>query len=264
MRVLATSSAYGVLLMGTLVLSVLGLSCAPSGALSKPVVKDCVLPDDQTGTLSGHWRITPIPIAFKQSDFSTDEMAQMVKAADTWNSFYTQSQGFPLIDYGGDSANPRLSIAAKPSALCSQGIVSATQFIGQVVVYKAVHWPYANLHTAIGLTSFCPIPAKPLNNFFMAIMEINYEDFFVDGKKQPDLQSIFLHELGHLVGLNHSCETKDKTGTPNCNSADLNQDYFNAVLFPVILFDSAGQGEQRRDLQSNDQGRANCLYQGTK
>jgi len=37
--------------------------------------------------------------------------------------------------------------------------------------------------------------------------------------------------------------------------------YGQAVMAPVFRFDSMGYGEQKRFLQENDEGRANCLYE---
>jgi hypothetical protein len=95
----------------------------------------------------------------------------------------------------------------------------------------------------------------------MAVIEINYQNFFVDGKKLPDLESIILHEFGHLMGLNHSCEAAAKTGVPSCNQSGLNPDYISASMYPVFAFSTDGTGEQKRDLGTNDESRANCLYQ---
>ena len=74
---------------------------------------------------------------------------------------------------------------------------------------------------------------------------------------------IFIHELGHLAGLNHSCEAKDKDGFPNCTAANIKQEYLFAVMFPIVVFSNNIDGEKRRQLQSNDQGRMNCVYDKT-
>ena len=84
---------------------------------------------------------------------------------------------------------------------------------------------------------------------------------FVAGHKQPDLQSIVLHEIGHVLGLNHSCEAASTgTGVPGCNDFGVSSAYASAVMAPLFGFDENGYGEQKRQLTQNDEGRANCLY----
>ncbi len=161
---------------------------------SGSVVRTCSLPTDQANTISGRWKVVPIPIAVHAADFDEEELAALKSAADVWNSFYSQSLSLSVLDYGTTSVQS--SSAAKPTSLCNTGLIQGSRFLGDVVVYKQGRWPYSN-HSAIALTNFCVVPASPIPSIFMAIIEVNYEDFFVEGKKQPDLKSIFVHELGH-------------------------------------------------------------------
>lgn len=246
-----------------LILAVGGLTnCAkartPKKATQSTLVKQCILPDDQAGTLSGRWKKLPVPIAVKTGNFDDAEINEIQAAVKTWNQFYGASLNLTVLDSGAEKI--RDVSKEKPTTLCSEGILQGNEFTGQVVIYKHAQWPYPNTE-AIALTSFCPISAQPLPNIYMAIMEFNYQHFFVEGTKLPDLQTIFLHEFGHLLGLDHSCNTQSKNGYPLCSDPAMSKDYYQAVMFPIIPFTAGGQGEQRRELQSNDQGRANCLYQ---
>lgn len=242
-------------------------NCAKKKAVKPAVkksalVKECVLPPDQVGTILARWKVLPVPIAVKTNNFEPTEVAEISAAVKTWNSFYGQSLSLTVLDSG----DPLRSVDSKLPAtgtLCSQGILQGNQYAGQVVIYKHGQWPYPNAEV-IALTSNCPVPAKPMNNIYMAIMEINYQHFFVEGTKIPDLQSIFLHEFGHLLGLDHSCNTQTKTGFPVCSDPKMPESYLKAVMFPVIPFTSDGKGESRRSLNDNDMGRANCLYQDMK
>lgn len=231
-------------------------SCAPTQKNS--TVKECVLPSDQSGSLSGHWQQTPIQIAFHQGDFDSTEVSSILNAADEWNRFFKESMGSSILDYG-DSSSPRQSTTGKPAILCPQQVQSTPTSGGVITIYKQSTWPSAS-KSAIALTTYCPVEASPIKIFNSAIMEVNYQDYFLDGKKKPDLTSIFAHEFGHLVGLDHSCDSNKRAGFPSCSSTSLPTAYFNAVMFPVVLFSDSGVGEQRRTLMENDQGRANCLY----
>ncbi|MCM2279746.1 MAG: hypothetical protein NDJ89_16855 [Oligoflexia bacterium] len=244
-----------------LVIAAIAIACAPQ-ATRRSVVQGCVLPKDQLGTLYGKWRSTPLPLAFHQGDFSAAEMREIMQAADTWNEFYGASLGIETtLDYG-DPANPRTSSLARvdSSLVCNQTIVSGNSYTGSVVIYKNASWAYSSMTNVMAFTSRCRVPASPLPTYFNSAIELNYKDFFVVGKKVPDLQTIILHELGHLLGLDHSCEAGGKVGMPNCQSGSINPDYTEAVMFPTFSFDSSGYGIRKRELQENDEGRANCLY----
>lgn len=238
-------------------------ACAPKVDDEVETIYQCELPADQSKTLSARWKKTVIPLAFKSGDFSGSELGAIMDAADRWNTHYMKTQGMPVFDYGTRSS-PRMSTVSKAASICSYTLINNTtgQFQGSVVIYKHTSWPYSAVD-AIALTSFCKTAATPLSNMYMAIMEVNYQYFFVSGRRQPDLSSIFVHELGHLLGLDHSCSASTKEGFPNCNDASLNQAYYDAIMFPTVFFDSSGVGQSRVQLQVNDQSRANCLYGGT-
>jgi hypothetical protein len=232
------------------------------GGSGMSVVKDCVLPQDQLGTLTGKWRTTPVPIALHQGDFSSSEAAQIIEAANTWNAFYANSLGLAPIDFGS-GASPRTSSAGRPSGvdICNSQLVQGSTYSGPIVVYKNSVWNFPDQPSVIALTSYCRTQATPLPFFYMQLIDLNYQNFFSTGNKQPDLQTIILHEFGHLLGLNHTCEATARAGVPSCNSPDLNPTYSSALMFPTFNFDSATlRGEIKRSLNSNDQGRANCLY----
>lgn len=244
----------------TLLIGPFGMSCGAQKK-SKNMVRECVLPQDQLGTLSGRWRLAPVPVAFHAGDFSNEEMHEIILAADTWNDFYAETLGLSPVDIG-TAESPRLSNSPRPnnSYTCAQALIQGNAYTGEVVIYKNGVWPFPSQANAMALTSFCRNPSKPLPEFYMATIDLNYQNFFVNGQRLPDLRTIILHEFGHLLGLNHSCEGTARPGIPACGDRAIAPSYLEALMFPSFSFDSNGYGQIKRQLNENDQGRANCLY----
>jgi hypothetical protein len=87
---------------------------------------------------------------------------------------------------------------------------------------------------------------------------LNFEGYNAPGRQRVDVQSLLLHELGHVLGLLHSCngsvgDAIDGTSAPACGVAP--DRYREAVMYPVLEV-----GQERRDLRQNDYDRINCIY----
>lgn len=216
---------------------------------------ECVLPGDQSSSVGGRWPITPILVAYADG-FTEQEVAQMSLGLQSWNRFYETSKSYPLFDDG--SPNYRRTSGSFPSSPCSYSLIQNNQYVAPVIIYKESLWPYTP--AAIAVTTTCPVNGPTMPSYFMGAIQLNYQYFFSGGLPVPDIQSIVLHELGHLGGLKHSCEFGSQTpGMPDCNNGSLNPEYRGASLYPKFSWNGQ-QGEVRRSLNSNDQGRMNCVY----
>jgi hypothetical protein len=228
-----------------------GAGCAPQ---MDAVTTECVVNEDQTTTFKGRWANTPVPLAVEINDFSNSELTEIQAAITRWNNFFSQSKGFKLYLSG---TNPLGVISSgltrtTKSNVCSTAIVTPSGFSNSIRIYKTrSNWTYGS--QVMALTSLCPIsrPGAQFREFTNAVMEVNYQHYFVAGKPLPDLQSIILHELGHILGLDHSCNGSDCEGASD--------DYVEAVMYPALGFDGI-YGRVKRNLMNNDQQRANCLY----
>ncbi|MBC7387056.1 MAG: hypothetical protein H7301_12965 [Cryobacterium sp.] len=242
-------------------------SCAP--ASDEDSYSDaCVLPSDQTQTLTGRWYRLPVFISFRDGHFNSYELGLAMDAADNWNRFFGATQGVAVFDYG-TRASPRLdqkTTSPPAGGICSEATPDVSRPGGyrtSLTIFKRTTWIYAT--SAIAITSTCTTAASPVKALTNAMMELNYQTYFTSGKPVPDLTSIFTHELGHLIGLDHSCagsyDASSPTHPPVCSNSGLDSSYFSAVMYPSFAFKSDGvTGIPRKSLNGNDQGRTSCLY----
>jgi hypothetical protein len=88
---------------------------------------------------------------------------------------------------------------------------------------------------------------------------------------QQQMRSVFLHELGHSVGLDHSCQLDRASGTfRGCAGLVSDHPYVKAVMYPTLrirspsyspsIAASASVLEIKEALAPNDLTRAGCVF----
>ncbi len=251
---------FGNLLIPFIILVLLSAACQKSRR-GQEFLLSCEIGADQGGTISGVWEVRPIPIAFRVtnstiSNWTTEEINAILQAARNWNTFFKASMGFPIFDIGGAS-NPYITTDPLLSNVCQGTMLSGGSFIKKMIIEKRnSNWSTAQ-KDVLAITDFC----APSGIMEYAQLRFNYQFFFNSNQSVPDLESLALHELGHIMGINHSCAGQQTNGFPLCADPGIDIGYIEAVMFPGVNFNGL-VGELKRQLKNNDMGRTNCAYKG--
>ncbi len=233
-------------------------SCGGSESTSESPLT-CDVPSDQTSSFRGKWALTPLPLAVVISEFDSDQRLAISNAMNTWNAFAASSRGvIPLL---ASSVEPIQEVSGtSPSdfaSVCSSPQLQGSVYSGQIFLIADSSWSSRSA-SIVALTTLCPESgaASARRGLRGGQIEVNVRDFFAVGKLQPDMESVMLHEFGHLLGLDHSCST-GASSLPLC--AEAPNDYLNAAMYPQIRF-IGSNSIQRRELNVNDRTRMGCLY----
>ena len=226
----------------------------------------CALPKDQgSGSLVGQWANLPITLVFDQDFYTTNNGATMPSlraAVTTWNS-WASLRGKTAFKISNDGSGATAGMAIPAFTDCSQP--SYTAALGSTVGI----WKIRSSGNGANARASCGTNQTLLasnvqgstdwitsgGNITGASILLNFSDWNAPGKSSIDVQSLLLHELGHVIGLLHSCSStiSDRTSSPNCAVAPVS--YLIAVMYPALLI-----GQLRQSLTQNEYARVNCLY----
>lgn len=236
---------------------------------------NCLLqPDQGAGSLKASWNSLPVPVAFDKDFYLTDNgeiVPSLRSSVRTWNGWANLRgmQGL-VISNDGTGVSAGMEIPDLVTT-CSQAIYSA-QVTDVVGIWKInAQGRHQNQRDACGAVNgvngrILPTGVQGQTDWITlngktvgASILLNFEEFNAPGKLRVDVESLLLHELGHVLGLLHSCngsssDSIDGTSAPACNSG-LDSQYLDAVMFPFLEINLL-----RRKLGQNDYNRINCLY----
>jgi hypothetical protein len=225
---------------------------------------DCPVAADQKSSFMAASSRFPITLTM-DSRWDSVERAALFKAAEAWNTI-AKASGQPQF------FNIEIGQVRDLSGYSSiEGCELPEGSEGQFPVVRVSN---ADTWTAMGFSRSTPavtLRCHRGDELTKQAVVVN-----VDLISTEQLMSVFIHELGHTIGLDHSCQLDaDAPGFRSCNGLSADHPYREAVMYPALRIASPAQAkyggygyssysssaiELKEVLKSNDIERASCLY----
>jgi hypothetical protein len=204
-------------------------------------------PKDQHGAYANPIDARKIVTLSVDTRFSEGERKKIESAVQTWNE--TAREIFKI-------KYQNMSSRAHPASTSDCQFVGSSNTLSMIKETDMGHWK------SLGLTEANPgvtIRCTQSKNFVVRqVVMLNFEL----GVKDEQIESVVLHELGHSLGLKHSC-------SPGVDAAEYisclkvqevkNHPYQEAVMYPIIEV-----GTIKNKLTENDLERAACILGESK
>jgi hypothetical protein len=250
-------------------------SCGPVATKKKRsnrLVTNCQTPQDQSQSFQGRWlpiwsfenSSEPITLTIAENTESAFVSAT-AEAVSKWNAHFSnfkmtvmdlrQGAAPSLSSCCGSSTSSILTSSLRQFAVDSGVKRSVGVHFLDPAQWQSRYGAASKDVLAFTEHSFLSKNGHPMNHLFKNSIIVVNKTLFTTPQASGvtfDLVSVLTHELGHLLGLRHSCNQAEQ-GLPDCETAP--DSYLTASLFPAFA-----PGEVRKELNENDQGRINCVY----
>jgi hypothetical protein len=183
-----------------------------------------------------------------------DYMAAIQAAAKRWNDFGQQQKGADFFTVGtGDLPD---DLRTQKFSDCSLNDVGDENHFYLMLETDMNHWKTSGFSSNIpGGTVRCYVNGALTKQVIMVNPSLIQPSQFM---------SVVIHEMGHSLGLDHSCTMGAGSDSyVGCSAiTDVHHPYYLAVMYPMLVSDpTLSNGFAiKEDLQANDTDRASCFY----
>lgn len=243
------SSTVAALTLSAALLMLFACAKQPQSAQDPILTANCQAAPDQRKSFFLPLEERPVLLAIDQG-FSAEEVSDIVAAAEEWNRFTVSRGAQPAFDthqVAPVSLHPIVKTEDLRNCDNVSRIAGSSNVIPIVRTNSLTRWGSLGLSAdTAGITFRC----YSRRNASAQIIVMN-----MVGMKRELFRSHALHELGHSLGLNHSCNSEGDTADyPSCSRFSESHPYSKAVMYPKLAT------EKRESLTQNDEMRLQCLY----